>query len=124
VKTQDLEGRCTPLDVALGRGVLFCGVGGKALIFGMSFVEVGVEAEEGVVCGIGFFGVVSFLDCETLLVPFVLASDALNRGRLVVAFPEAGGGTTVTERVVETAEVAFRCTPPELVCLKSSFFFL
>jgi hypothetical protein len=64
-----------PLEVALGRGVLFCGVGGRALIFGMS-LEVGVEVGE-VVWGTGFLGVVSFLDWETLLVPFVLASEAL-----------------------------------------------
>lgn len=66
-----------PLDVALGRGVLFCGVGGRALILGMS-LAVGVVGEE-VVCDweADFFGVVSCLDWETLLVPFVLASDAL-----------------------------------------------
>lgn len=63
------------LDAALGRGVLFCGVGGRALIFGMSLV-VGVEGDEGL-WEVGFFGVVSFLDWETLLVPFVLTSDAL-----------------------------------------------
>lgn len=69
-------GAVYPLDVALGRGVLFCGVGGRALIFGMSLAEVGVEAGE-VVCGTGFLGVVSFFDWETLLVPFVLASETL-----------------------------------------------
>jgi len=69
-------GAVCPLEAALGRGVLFWGVGGSALIFGMSLVEVGVETEE-LDWGTGFFGVVSFLDCETLLVPFVLASEAL-----------------------------------------------
>jgi hypothetical protein len=89
-----------PLEVALGRGVLFCGVGGRALIFGMSLV-VGVEVGEEV-WGTGFFGVVSFLDWETLLVPFVLTSEALT-GKIGCCFPgKAGGGTTVTERVVET----------------------
>jgi len=69
-------GAVYPLEVALGRGVLFCGVGGRALICGMSLVEVGVGVEE-VVWGTGFLGVVSFLDWETLLVPFALASEAL-----------------------------------------------
>jgi hypothetical protein len=67
-------GTVYPLDVALGRGVLVWGVGGRALIFGMS-PAVGVEGEE-VVWATDFFGVVSFLDCETLRVPFVLTSDA------------------------------------------------
>jgi hypothetical protein len=65
-----------PLEVALGRGVLFCGVGGRALIFGISLVEVEVEVGE-VIWGTGFLAVASFLDWETLLVPFVLASEAL-----------------------------------------------
>src|SRR6266478_7280952 len=39
-------GAVYPLEVALGRGVFFCGVGGRALIFGMSLVEVGVEVGE------------------------------------------------------------------------------
>jgi hypothetical protein len=69
-------GAVYPLDVALARGVLFCGVGGRALIFGMSLAEVGVELGE-VVWGTGFLGVVSFFDWETLLVPFVLDSEAL-----------------------------------------------
>lgn len=54
-------GAVCPLEGALGRGVLFCGVGGRALIFGMSLVEGGVEVGE-VVWGTGFLGVVSFLD--------------------------------------------------------------
>ena len=69
-------GAVYPLEVALGRGVLFCGVGGRALIFGISVVEVGVGVEE-IVWGTGFLCVVSFLDWETLLVSFVLASEAL-----------------------------------------------
>jgi hypothetical protein len=39
-------------------------------------LAVGVDGDE-VVWEAGFFGVVSFLDWETLLVPFVLDSDAL-----------------------------------------------
>ena len=68
-------GAACPLDVALERGVLFCGVGGRALIFGISLVEVGVEAGEEI-WGTGFLCVASFLDWETLLVPFVLTSGA------------------------------------------------
>ena len=81
-------GAVYPLDVALGRGVLFCGVGGRALIFGMSLVGVGVEVE-AVVWGTGFLGIVSFLDWETLLVPFVLTSEALT-GKIGCCFSWEG----------------------------------
>ena len=72
-------GAVYPLEGTLGRGV-FCGVGGRALIFGMSLV-VGVGGEE-IVWEADLFCVVSALDWETLLVPFVLDDSEAFTGKI------------------------------------------